>query len=99
MSVDEERARLEREAEALVTMDDPEVEQRLIDVYERCGRVPGKEQTAVLNSNLCSVQQVKASATASDMWHADTGLLRMSYGLLRPVWHGASLLFVHSRVV
>ena len=38
MSVDEERARLEREAEALVTMDDPEVEQRLIDVYERCGR-------------------------------------------------------------
>lgn len=31
MSVDAERARLEREAEALVT------EQRLIDVYERCG--------------------------------------------------------------
>ena len=38
MSVDEERARLEREAESLVTMEDPEVEQRLIDVYERCGR-------------------------------------------------------------
>ena len=40
MSVDEERARLEREAESLVTMEDPEVEQRLIDVYERCGRAP-----------------------------------------------------------
>ena len=38
MSVNEERARLEREAESLVTMEDPEVEQRLIDVYERCGR-------------------------------------------------------------
>jgi hypothetical protein len=37
MSVDAERARLEREAEALVTLEDPEVEQRLIDVYERCG--------------------------------------------------------------
>ncbi|KAK9840983.1 hypothetical protein WJX81_003709 [Elliptochloris bilobata] len=35
MSVDEERSRLEREAESLVTLDDPEVEQRLIDVYER----------------------------------------------------------------
>lgn len=46
MSVDEERARLEREAEALVTMDDPEVEQRLIDVYERCGRALGLHYVA-----------------------------------------------------
>lgn len=35
MSVDAERERLEREAESLVSLDDPEVEQRLIDVYER----------------------------------------------------------------
>ena len=46
MSVDEERARLEREAESLVTMEDPEVEQRLIDVYERCGRAPGLHNVA-----------------------------------------------------
>ena len=46
MSVDEERARLEREAEALVTMDDPEVEQRLIDVYERWGRAPSPRNPA-----------------------------------------------------
>ena len=36
MSVDEEKLRLEAKAEALNTMEGPEVEQLLIDIYERC---------------------------------------------------------------
>jgi hypothetical protein len=54
MSVDAERSRLEREAEALVTLEDPEVEQRLIDVYERCGPPLGKRCGGCLGGGLLS---------------------------------------------
>lgn len=36
MSVNEEKTRLEAKAEKLNTMEGPEVEQLLIDIYERC---------------------------------------------------------------
>ena len=37
MSVNEEKLRLEAKAEQLNTMEGPEVEQLLIDIYEKCG--------------------------------------------------------------
>ena len=37
MSVNEEKTRLEAKAEQLNTMEGPEVEQLLIDIYEKCG--------------------------------------------------------------
>ena len=37
MSVNEEKIRLEAKAEQLNTMEGPEVEQLLIDIYEKCG--------------------------------------------------------------
>ena len=36
MSVNEEKTRLEAKAEKLNSMEGPEVEQLLIDIYERC---------------------------------------------------------------
>jgi ATP-binding cassette, subfamily F, member 2 len=36
MSVDEEKGRLEKEADQLSNQEGPEVEQRLEDIYERC---------------------------------------------------------------
>ena len=40
MSVNEEKTRLEAKAEKLNSMEGPEVEQLLIDIYERCAETP-----------------------------------------------------------